>query len=195
MQSYKDILDFGGYRDPRYATLAMGALIVNFGLYTPYYYIEPYVALTQLSSTLGSYLLPMLNGSSLFGRVLGGHIADKIGRLNVLYPMTLFSGVLCFALWLPAHHISQVIVFTCLYGFSTGVFISLGPAAISQISPEDRLGARMGAFSFIMAFGTLIGTPIGGAIIHDETLESYTRLIIFAVSSISSTFYECHLYN
>jgi MFS family permease len=39
LQSASDLLDFNGFRDIRYALLALCAVIANLGLYVPYYYI------------------------------------------------------------------------------------------------------------------------------------------------------------
>jgi MFS family permease len=159
--------------------ITIGTLIANFGLYNPYYYAESYVTVAGFSPAVKSYLLPMINGLSFVGRVLGGYAADKIGRLNVLYPMTILSGLFCLVLWLPATSINHVIAFTCLYGLGTGVLISVAAAAISQISPLDKLGARMGAYTFCLAAATLSGPAIGGAIIHQETRQAYNNLAIF----------------
>ena len=195
LKSLREVLDFGGYKDPRYTAIAVGGLVVNFGLYVPYYYIESYVEVAGFSPTLKSYLLPMINGVSFFGRVLGGYAADRLGRLNILYPMTILSGILCFALWLPPRDISYLVAFTCLYGFGTGIFISVGPAAITQTCPDDKIGSRLGAFQCLLAVATLTGTPIGGAIVREQTMQSYTGLIVFAVGLSYSTIYLTHREN
>jgi MCP family monocarboxylic acid transporter-like MFS transporter 10 len=99
--------------------------------------------------------------------------------------MTLLSGCLCLFLWLFNNSIATLIVFACVYGFSTSSVILLPPPAIGQISPDDRLGARIGAFYSIVAIASLIGNPIGGALITDtKTKEGYTGLIIFSVSKL-----------
>ena len=96
--------------------------------------------------------------------------------------MTILSGILCYAMWLPAQSVNVVIAFTCLYGFCSGILISVTPAVIGQLTPEERLGARLGAFFSTTAIATLIGTPIGGALIQGEANNDYQYLIIFAVS-------------
>lgn len=100
--------------------------------------------------------------------------------------MTILSGILCYAMWLPAQSVDLVIAFTCLYGFCSGIFISVTPAVIGQLTSEEKLGARLGAFFSTTAIATLIGTPIGGALIQGEAKDDYQYLIIFAVSSIQA---------
>lgn len=112
----------------------------------------------------------------------GGHAADRIGRLNFLYPMILLCGLLCVAMWLPATTPGVLAGFACLYGFASGVFISVMPAATGQIIPADKLGARLGAFGTVTSMAFLTGSPIAGALITSETRAGYHSLIIFAVS-------------
>lgn len=96
--------------------------------------------------------------------------------------MIILSGLFCLAMWLPAASPPLVVAFTCFYGFTSGIFISVMPAATGQISPVDKLGARIGAFSTAMALPVLVGTPIAGALIQEETAHGYQPLIIFSVS-------------
>ena len=84
-------------------------------------------------------------------------------------------------MWLPAHNVPLVIAFTCLYGFCSGIFISVTPAVIGEITPEGKLGARLGAFFSVTAVATLTGTPIGGALIRGASRDGYRALIVFAV--------------
>ncbi|KAL1639397.1 hypothetical protein SLS58_007978 [Diplodia intermedia] len=160
------LLDFNGFKDPRYLALAIGSFVASLGLYVPYYYIESYTVLAHPSASIHIYLLPLINAASFFGRVIGGFLADRVGRLNLLYPMTLLSGVFCLAIWLPAgsNSVAAVVAFVCLYGFSSGIFISVTPAVVAQLSPDDAIGARIGAFFTLAAVATLgLTLTVGGA--------------------------------
>lgn len=147
--------------------------------------IGSYALLRYPSASIHSYLLPALNGSSFFGRILGGWAADQTGRLNLLYPMTILSGVLSFALWLPDQGIAMIMVFACLYGFTSGVFISVTPPAVAQILPDDKIGARIGAFFTLTALATLMGSPIAGCLLDESSPDGYTNMILFTVSFLA----------
>lgn len=144
--------------------------------------IGSYALLRYPSASVHSYLLPALNGSSFFGRVLGGYFADRTGRLNFLYPMTVLSGVISLSLWLLERNVSMIMVFACLYGFTSGVFISVTPAAVAQIVPDDKIGAQVGAFFTLTAFATLMGSPIAGCLIDESSPDGYRGIILFTVS-------------
>lgn len=130
-----------------------------------------------MSSAIAKAQSFLTNGLTL----RGGLAADRVGRLNVLYPLTILSGILCYAMWLPAQSVDVVIAFVCLYGFCSGIFICVTPAVIAQITPDEKLGARLGAFFSTTAIATLIGNPIGGALLRGEARSSYQYLILFAV--------------
>lgn len=152
LKSPRQILDFGGFRDIRYSTLAVANVVGNFGLYVPYYYIGMYFRLAYITtlrinivfSTLRrcaildhpiERLLPpndqwiqflrthnVSQRTSFIPIVLadlltsGGLVADHVGGLNLLYPVTIICGCLCLLMWLLAGHIGVVVCFTCLYG-------------------------------------------------------------------------------
>ncbi|KAH7350140.1 major facilitator superfamily domain-containing protein [Plectosphaerella cucumerina] len=185
LRSARELLDFNGFKDARYSVLALASIVGNFGLYVPYYYIEPYIALHHPESSMGSYLLPLINASSFFGRVIGGFVADHVGALNLLYPLTTIAGLLCLTLWLFANSIGLIVAFTCLYGFCSGVFISVMPSIVAAISPPEKIGARLGAFGVWGAIGVFTGTPIGGAFIRHETAEEYVHLIAYTGSCMA----------
>lgn len=50
---------------------------------------------------------------------------------------------------------------------------------IAHISPDEKIGARLGAFTIWSAIGVFTGTPIGGAFIKRETVAEYRHLIIY----------------
>jgi MCP family monocarboxylic acid transporter-like MFS transporter 10 len=110
----------------------------------------------------------------------GGLLGDRVGRLNTLYPFTALSGLLCLTLWLFSPSLPLLIIFACLYGFCSGVFVALLPPVVAQLCPEGRIGARMGAFYPVVAISSLIGTPIAGALIGSGE-SGYRGLISYAV--------------
>jgi MCP family monocarboxylic acid transporter-like MFS transporter 10 len=97
--------------------------------------------------------------------------------------MTVLSGLLCLFLWLLSHSLLVLVLFAGLYGFATSSVTSLPASVIGQITPEDSLGARIGAFFSVIALASLVGSPIGGALITDpDQKEGYRWLMLFSVS-------------
>lgn len=97
--------------------------------------------------------------------------------------MAFFAGLLSLFLWMLSDSLLVLVLFTCLYGFFSASVSSLPPSVIGQITPDDSVGGRIGAFYSLIAVASLVGTPIGGALITDvETKEGYESLIMFSVS-------------
>lgn len=54
-----------------------------------------------------------------------------------------------------------------LYGIFIGTFMTLPFSAVVKLSPHLGVtGVRMGMLCVICSFGVLVGTPVGGALLH-----------------------------
>lgn len=93
--------------------------------------------------------------------------------------MTAFSGIMVLCLWLPSKSNVPVLIFSGLYGFGSGAFISLSPALVAQISDIRELGVRNGVNTAIIAVAALTGNPIGGALVPDVEHGTFWKLQVF----------------
>lgn len=149
-----------------FSLLNAGAFFGFLGLFVPMSYIVVYAQSMGMSDNLQNYLVPILNGASLFGRTIPGAVADQMGRFNVMLIMCTLSVIFIFALWIPANSNTLVIVFAALYGFGSGAFISIMPTLVAEITKDmSKLGVRNGTSFAIISISALIGTPIGGALV------------------------------
>ena len=102
-------------------------------------------------------------------------LVDKIGPLNLYIPCSLIAAILGFS-WIAADNVTGV-VFNALYGFITGLYLTLPAVAVISLSPNlGVVGARMGMAFSVSALGFLVGTPIAGAIVSHGWvgLQAYT---------------------
>ena len=153
-----------------FTLMSLGISMGFIGLYVPMFYIQTYALTRRITSdtNYAFYLLSILNAGSFFGRILPNFLADKIGALNMLVPCTIAAGVLCLA-WIAINNAAGITVFTVLYGFFAGAYVSLVPPVIVELTPDmSVVGTWMGMSLFIAAFGLLIGNPIEGALINIE---------------------------
>ncbi|KAF2003840.1 MFS general substrate transporter [Amniculicola lignicola CBS 123094] len=180
LNGWTSLLDFKGFLDCRYSVLSAAAWTTQLGIWTPYFYTEAYCAIVYPNTPLRGYMLPLTNATSLFGTIIGGLMGDRVGRLNLLWPMTLISGILSLTMWYLAPTVEVLIAYVCLYGLCTGFYVALLPPVIGQISPDEKLGARIGSFYTLVATAGLIGNPIGGALIKEKTKEGYVGLILYS---------------
>lgn len=173
------------FKEVPFVLLNVGAFVGFLGLFIPISYIVVQASTVGMSTSLQSYIVPILNSASLFGRTIPGHIADRIGRFNVMIIMCSFSVIFILAVWIPAHSNVLVIVFAILYGFGSGAYISIMPTLVAEITTDmSKLGVRNGCSFAVISFSALIGTPIGGALIN-ACGGKFWGLQIFAALTLS----------
>ncbi|KAH8151566.1 uncharacterized protein LAJ45_04187 [Morchella importuna] len=153
------------FKEPGFTLTVMGAFFFFFGMFLPFNYIVVSAKQNGMSTTLANYMVSVLNAASVFGRILPGWIGDKVGRYNIMVIISYVSGILIFALWMTTTGNAPTIVFSVLYGFSTGAFVSLAPACLAQISQIREIGVRNGALFAVISLAALTGVPIGGALV------------------------------
>ncbi|KAM5448730.1 hypothetical protein MaudCBS49596_005237 [Microsporum audouinii] len=153
------------------------------GMFLPFNYIILQAIAAGTSPTLIPYLLPILNAVSIFGRVLPGIVADKIGRYNVMIVTIFLSALFCLAVWIPVKNTAGIIIFAVMFGFSSGGYFTLAPAIIAQISDVRQIGTRVGTAFAIQSLGALTGSPIGGAIVKSQNSD-YLGLQLFCGCSM-----------
>lgn len=85
----------------------------------------------------------------------------------------ILTGIVVFAAWIPADDNAAVMVFSGLYGFTSGAYVSLLPALIAQMSDIVQIGVRVGLTYAVVSLAGLTGNPIAGALVdrqHDGFL-------------------------
>lgn len=140
------------------------------GFFVFFTFIESWAVATGLD-THGLppyYILAITNAASISGRIFPNFLSDTIGPLNIQAPATLIAGVLVLA-WIPAHSLGSVLAVSILYGFFSGSLVSLPPSSIASMTADmGELGGRIGMAFLAMAFGSLIGAPVAGAIVQNS---------------------------
>ncbi|KAF5864820.1 hypothetical protein ETB97_006358 [Aspergillus alliaceus] len=179
--------DFSIVKNPVIIFLSIGLFLVFLGLFSPLFYIPSYMVSLGKDANLAFYMVSIVNAASLFGRVLPGLLADKTGNYNVLFLVTVFSGLVA-CCWTKATSVGGIVVFSLAYGLASGVssplnlelprfnwtfnsltlmkaVISLQSPCAAQIVPKEQFGLAMGAVMTFLSISGLIGTPISGQVL------------------------------
>jgi MFS family permease len=163
------IVDPAALRNVKFWLFSLGLFLAFVGLYVPIFY---WILWAQhhagVETALSFYLLAVLNGSSTFGRIIPGLLADHYGPLELMIILTVASGILGFAA-IGIHTLAGAAVFAVLYGFSSGAVVSLPSAVVAVLAPQiGVVGTWMGMTFCFAGAGILIGSPIAGTIINVE---------------------------
>ena len=165
------------FKNILYDTLLASIFCLLIGMFVPLIFIPTYAIQHGVDPTLASYLVAILNGASVFGRILPGIAADRFGRLNVLAAMGAGTGVLVLV-WPRVGGTAGIVVFSVFFGFTSGAIVSGATVALSMCpdSLED-MGTWMGQGMAIASLAALVGPPVTGALV--ERFGGFTEVSVF----------------
>lgn len=176
-------IQVSAFKEREFSSLVVGMMCGSFSFVITLTYIISYAVAAGYPYHTATTLTMIMNGTSILGRSLGGYMADRYGRFNVVCIIYATSSLCYLILWLPheiSHTYAGLVVFSAFYGIALGSNISLGPAAVGQISKTSEFTARYGTTSFCISLLNLAGIPAGGAIIGAHTnLKGFDKLVIF----------------
>lgn len=167
------------FKDPVYVACMFGMICVMSGIFFPLFYIQLDAVQRGLDATFSFYSLTILNVASIVGRILPGLLAKRLGVVNLVVVMAIGCAALMFALF-AVKTVGGVVAFAIFFGFFSGGFVSLLPPTMAlQADTPAEIGARMGiAFSFV-GLGSLIATPVDGALLTKDRFL-WWRPIVFS---------------
>jgi MFS family permease len=76
--------------------------------------------------------------------------------------ITGLTAVVVLAIWIPVTTNAGIILFAAAFRLTSGAFISLAPALITQISDVSKGGVRIGAMYAVTSVANLTSNPISG---------------------------------
>ncbi|KAJ5569671.1 uncharacterized protein N7459_009101 [Penicillium hispanicum] len=165
----RSLLDLSAFREPPFVIFSLGLFFSFVGLYFPFFYLPTYFTnFLHIDGNMAFYIIPVLNAASVFGRITPGILADRLGSLNTIIPISFIATVLAFA-WIGIRNEAGSIVFACLYGYASGAIVSLPPTILAKLTPNMSIvGTRMGMSFTFAGTGLLIGNPIAGALLNQD---------------------------
>lgn len=101
-------------------------------------------------------------GTAIFA-TLAGPVSDRVGRRTILRTGSLVMAVVLLLHGLAADFASLLFL-RFLAGASSGILAGASVAYVGDVVPYDRRGAAMGVVMSAMAFGQILGIPIGAAL-------------------------------
>jgi MFS family permease len=162
-------------RSRKFVAHALGATLQAAAYYVPVYFFSAYSRTLGYTAAAGANFIAASNASSAAGKVALGYTADRFGRLNTLLACTLISAVTALGLWMPSTLIGDsqagknfFIAFAILYGIFAGAYVSLFPTSLVELFGIQNFSSVNGFLYMVRGFGTLLGTPLAGALIRSS---------------------------
>ncbi|KAK0702329.1 putative MFS monocarboxylate transporter [Lasiosphaeris hirsuta] len=173
-------VDISILKNKIFLLLALGFGFGYLGLFLPIFFISSYATARGVSTDMSFYLVSIVNAASLLGRVLPGYLADRYGHFNLCLLALVASAVTGFC-WTSTTSLAGLIWWSLAYGFSSGAIIALQAACVGKIATYQTQGTAMGLFMGLVAVTTLVGAPIGGALLGKY---GYTALAMFTGATL-----------
>jgi predicted MFS family arabinose efflux permease len=117
------LIDLKFFKDSRYCLFIGAQFLVLWGNWTPYFFIQSIAPQVGIPANSAFYLVAIINGLSLPGRIIPGIIADRIGPFNTFVPSAVSAGILTLAC-IGIKTSAGLYTYCVLYGLFSGNLIS-----------------------------------------------------------------------
>ncbi|KAJ4000612.1 major facilitator superfamily domain-containing protein [Lentinula boryana] len=154
------------FREPQYVAVVLGTFFNLMGLFFPTFFLQLNANQKRImSENLAFYLLPVMNASTLIGRIIIPMMVPVLGIFNIVTP-SVFICVILILCELAVTSAGGYFVVAVLYGVFWGAYVGMFAPMVGSLAKTDsEIGARMGICFTFNSFGGLIGTPIAGALL------------------------------
>lgn len=159
----------------KFVAHALGAALQSAAYYTPVFFFASFARTLGYSQASSANFIAISNAANALGKIVIGHAADRMGRLNTLVLTTFVSAIAVLALWLPSSLASAqasgstlFIAFTIFYGVFASAYVSLFPTSLVELFGVQNFVSVNGSLYMVRGFATLLGTPIAGLLIRSS---------------------------
>ncbi|KAK1217035.1 hypothetical protein PQX77_020309 [Marasmius sp. AFHP31] len=163
------------------AILCVANLIQASGNVIPRLYLHTFASDMNISPTIGSLSIALLNGFSAPGSIFLGYLSDRCGVRIAILLSALGSAVAVFCIWgiTPKSSVAPVLVFAAIHGFLSQGWSALWTrfASISMTGKDPNLAS--GLLSVYVAgggLGIVLAGPISTGLMHPWALTNETSL-------------------
>lgn len=162
-KEYPSLIEF--LKEPSYLLLVLAIVVMVFGVLFPLVYMQLFAITHGLDVNLAFYSLAIINAAGFTGRIVGNHLADSLGPINMLIPAGAGS-TLSIWLMLAINNSASLIIISIIYGAFSGAYLSLSVSALASLAklPSD-IGSKTGLGLAIVSFGLLGSSPAQGALL------------------------------
>ena len=153
-----------------------------FGLLIPMLHIVRHAIEIGISPMSAAWILAIIGGSSVVGRIVMGSASDRIGRKSsLLMCLALNALVMFWLLW--ASNLEMLYIFAVIFGFAYGGCVPQWGAMVGEFFGLRAMGTTLGVVMFFATIGGAIGPLLGGHIF--DLTDSYRYAFLMGGISIA----------
>lgn len=156
-------------RSSTFWVLHLSLVIESLGYFLPSIYLPTFAAHLGLSPATGSLLVALLNGAAVFATIIMGMLIDRFHVTTVMLFSTIGAVVSVFLFWGLSNALPLLVVFSIMYGFFAGGFVSTIAGIIKLVKGYDQsadVGMMIGVTSAGRGVGSVLSGPLSGALLR-----------------------------
>ncbi|CAG9784230.1 unnamed protein product [Diatraea saccharalis] len=177
-----EMLDLSLLVDPIFILFSLSNFLTSIGFYIPYIYTVPMSE--KLEVTNSAYLISIIGGANLIGRIILGFISDKpwVNRLLAYNMCLTIAGIstamatFCWEFW-------GLAMYATVFGFTIGAYVGLTSVVLVDLLGLEKLTNAFGLLLLFQGIASLIGPPFAGWLY--DALSSYAPAFYVAGVTIS----------
>lgn len=152
--------------------LQMGLILESLGYFIPSIYLPAFASSLGLSSSIGTLLVALINAVSVLSTVMLGMLIDRFHVTTVILISTIGAATSIFLLWGFSTALPLLCLFSIMYGFFAGGFVSTNAGVIKLIKSNDEradVGMLLGVLSAGRGVGAIVSGPLSEAMLSRST--------------------------
>ena len=169
----------------------MGVIIESLGYFIPSLYLPSFARSLGHGPSIGTLLVALVNASAVVSTVLGGFLIDQIHVTSVIALSTVGTMISVFLFWGLSTALPLLCLFSILYGFFAGGFVSSIGGVVKVVKSRDDsadVGTLLGLLSAGRGIGAVVSGPLSEALLKGNPWEGqlglaygsgYGSLIVF----------------
>lgn len=178
------IMDLGLLRDTRFIIMLVASSIAMIGFLPRYFLITPSAIAMGVDSSFAAWLLALMNGLSILGRLGIGSFADRFGKLSALILSFVLCGIGHLTFWLPGvmfggeKSIALLTTFVVFVGLFGSGFVSLIPVVTSDVFGPEQIASKIGLLNTAIGLGAFAGPSVAYAIVNKD--QNWGMSVLFS---------------
>ncbi|KAH8689079.1 MFS monocarboxylate transporter [Talaromyces proteolyticus] len=171
-------LDISFLRLSSFWILETSNIIQGFGYFLPSAYLSSFTTTLGFSDTLGTLMLSLFNGTSIFGGIAMGMLCDRFNVSNIILLSSAMSAVSVLLFWglcQSSRGVVLLTLFSLTYGFFAGGFSSTWSGILHELKRENPAldtGLIFGLLAGGRGIGNVISGPISSLLMDNKVGDS-----------------------
>lgn len=159
--------------------LEVGLIMESLGYFLPGIYLPTYAKYLGMSPFIGSLLVAISNASAVFGTIAMGVLCDRFHVTTVVMLSTVGAVISVFLFWGLSNALPLLCIFSILYGFFAGGFVSTNAGMLKEVQRMDVTadsGTLIGLISAGRGIGAVLSGPLSEVLLKARPWEGQASL-------------------